>query len=236
MHAQLTHTETMIARFAGVLYLIIIIFGITSEVALRGPLVNFADAGGTAEAILGAINAFRLSIAADLVMAIADAGLAILLFVLLRSAAPVLALSAMVFRLIQSVMIGMNLMNMQGALLLVTAGQDLSGLAPGQSDAIALFLLNMHAHGYDLGLVFFGINSLMTGVLIWRSGLVHRSLGIGLGLAGMIYLTGSALRFMAPEAYDVFAPAYGITVLAETAFCLALLLKGVMPRRQVQPA
>jgi hypothetical protein len=52
----------------------------------------------------------------------------------------------------------------------------------------------------------------------------------------MIYLTGSALRFMAPEAYEVFAPAYGITVLAETAFCLALLLKGVMPRRQVQPA
>jgi hypothetical protein len=231
MRTQFTHADFKTARLAGLLYLIIIVCGIFSEVALRGPLVDFADAGSTATAILGALDAYRLSIAADIVMAIADAGLAILLFVLFRPVAPGLALAAMVFRLIQSVMIGVNLMNMQAALLLIAGGQDLSGLASGTAEALALLFLNMHAHGYDLGLIFFGINSLMTGALIWRSGLVHKSIGLGVALAGAVYLVGSSLRFFAPELYGLFAAAYIVPVVTETAFCVALLLVGLRSRR-----
>jgi hypothetical protein len=219
------------ARFAGLLYLIIIVCGLTAEVALRGPLIDLSDAGNTASAILGAVDIYRISIAADFIMAIADAGLAILLFILFRPFAPSLALAAMVFRLIQSAMIGMNLMNMQFALLLIAGGQDLSGLAPGQAESLAVLFLNIHAHGYDLGLIFFGINSLMTATLIWRSGLVNKWIAPGLGLAGSVYLIGSFLRFLMPESFDAFAPAYGITVLAETAFCIALLTVGLRHRK-----
>lgn len=225
--------EVNSARWAGLLYLIIIVFGISAEVALRGPLIDFASAGGTASAIIEGIGAYRLSIAADLIMAVADAGLAILLFILLRPFAPHLALAAMIFRLIQSVLIAANLMNMQGALLLLTGGQDLTGLAPEQAEALALFLINMHAHGYDLGLVFFGINSVMTGALIWRSKLVHKSIGIGLALAGLVYLTGSSLRFFAPELFELFSPAYLLTILAEGALCLSLLAFGLKSRKAV---
>jgi hypothetical protein len=235
MQASLTQTDISAARYSGLLYLIIIVFGIGSEVALRGPLVDLANASGTAEAILGAVGAFRLSIAADLVMAIADAGLAILLYVLFKPVAPTLALAAMVFRLVQSVLIGANLMNMQAAWLLISGGQDIGALAPGQADALATLFLNLHAHGYDLGLVFFGINSLMTGLLIWRSGFVHRAIGVGVALAGGVYLVGSSLHFFAPGAYDVFAAAYLIPVLTETAFCLFLLL-GFRRSRQLQTA
>lgn len=231
MSTALTQNDVATARYAGLLYLIIIVFGITSEVALRGPLINLSNASGTADAIQSAVGTFRLSIAADLVMALADAGLAILLFVLFRPVAPTLALAAMIFRLIQSAMIGMNLMNMQAAWLLISGSQDVSGLAPGQADAVAGLFLNLHAHGYDLGLVFFGINSLMTGLLIWRSGIVAKAIGAGLASAGLVYLTGSSLHFFAPGASEAFAPAYGITVLTETAFCLALLWIG-LGRRQ----
>lgn len=226
MKPQLTSAELPMAHFAGLLYLIIIVLGITSEVALRGPLVDLADANTTAEAILGAVDSFRLSIAADLVMAIADVALGILLYVLFRPVAPTLALAAMIFRLVQAVLIGANLMNMQAAWLLISGGQDIAALAPGQAEAMAALFLNMHAHGYDLGLVFFGINSLMTGALIWRSGFAPKTLGAGLAVAGLVYLTGSALRFFVPGAFDAFAPAYGITVLAETAFCVWLLIVG----------
>lgn len=219
--------EITSARFAGLLYLIIIIFGISAEMALRGPLVDFASATDTASAILANKGSYQAAIAADLVMALADTGLAILLFILFRPFAPHLALAAMIFRLAQGVLIAANLMNMQGALLLLTSAQDLTGMGPGQTEALALFLINLHAHGYDLGLVFFGINSLMTGMLIWRSALVHRSIGIGLVLAGLVYLIGSGLRFFAPELFDMFAPAYMLTILAEGAFCIALLLFGV---------
>lgn len=207
-------------RLAGILYLIIIVAGLGAELGLRGPLIDLADGETTATAILAAPGQFRLAIAADLIMALCDAGLAILLYLIFRSIAPGLALSAMVFRLIQTVLIAGNLMAMQAAWLLVSGS---TGVA--DAEALALVLLDLHGHGYDLGLVFFGVNSLIMGMLVWRSGVFARVFGIGLAVAGLIYLTGSALRFFAPDLSAAFVPAYGVTILAETAFCLRLLLQ-----------
>lgn len=227
--------DLSLVRYAGLLYLIIIVCGIGAELVLRGPLLDFGSASGTAEAIRTGASAFAAAIGADLVMAVADAALAILLYILFRPFAPGLALAAMVFRLIQSVLIAANLMNMQAAWLLISGAQDLSGLGSGANEAMALAFLNMHAHGYDLGLVFFGINSLLTGLLIWRSGLFARLIGAGIVTAGIVYLVGSALRFFAPGLFVAFQPAYGLTILAEGAFCIALLAgKGI--RRQMLPA
>lgn len=226
MHLQRKDTERTVARAAGLLYLIIILCGISAEVALRGPLINLGDAAGTAEAILASLGRFRLSIAFDLVMALADAGLAVLLFVLFRPVAPTLALAAMVFRLVQSVIIAASLINLQAAVLLLTGGQDIAAFASGQAAAISALFLNLHGHGYDLGLVFFGLNSLMTGALIWRAPFINRAFGAGIAAAGVVYLVGSALRFFAPDLLPAFAPAYGLTATTETAFCLWLLSAG----------
>lgn len=219
-------------RLAGLLYLVIIACGISAEILLCGPLVEFGDPTATASAIRNTVGTFRLAIAADIVMAAADAALAILLYVIFRPVAPILALAAMVFRLIQSAMIAMNLMHMQSALLLITGA---SGLATPEADALAVHALNLHAHGYDLGLIFFAINSLLTGVLIWVSGLFPRIIGAGIAAAGMVYLVGSSLRFFAPVWFDAFTPAYGVTLLAEGAFCL-VLLSGWTRHRRIQGA
>lgn len=126
-------------RLAGLLYLIIIVAGLGAELGLRGPLIDLADAEGTATAILAAPGQFRLAIAADLIMALCDAGLAILLYLIFRSVAPALALSAMVFRLIQTVLIAANLMAMQAAWLLISGGAEIAG-----AEALALVFLDLH--------------------------------------------------------------------------------------------
>lgn len=205
-------------RLAGLLYLVIIVAGLGAELGLRAPLIDLSDAVGTATAILAAPGQFRLAIAADLVMALCDTGLAILLYMIFRIASPGFALSAMVFRLIQTVLIAANLMILQAAWLLIS---DAHGLA--YANTLALILLDLHGHGYDLGLVFFGINSLIMGLLIWRSGLFAKIFGVGLMIAGLVYLIGSGLRFFAPEWSPAFAPAYLLTIVAETAFCFRLL-------------
>lgn len=207
-------------RLAGLLYLVIIIAGLGAELGLRGPLIDLGDADATAAAILGAPGRFRLAMAADLLMALCDAGLAILFYLMFRAIAPGLALTAMVFRLIQTVLIAANLMALQAAWLLIAQ-------APAMSEAhtLALMFLDLHGHGYDLGLVFFGAGSLMMGALVWRSGLFAQVFGAGLAVAGIIYLIGSGLRFFVPGLSSAFAPAYAITILAEMAFCLRLLLQ-----------
>ncbi len=198
-------------RFAGLCYLIIILCGVGSEVALRGPLIDLSAADWTIQAIRIEAVRYRLSILADIVMAVADAALAVLLFEMFRTVSPGLALSALVFRLIQSGLIAAGLLNLQVALLI------------GEPD-LALSFIALHAYGYDLGLIFFGVNCLITARLIWLSGFVPNALGFGIGLSGLVYLSGSVLRFVAPDMHGLVAPAYAIPLIAETAFCLWLLI------------
>lgn len=211
------------ARLAGLLYLLIILLGLTSELALRGALLVPGDAMATAERILAAPGSFRLSIAADTVMALADVALAVLLYLLLRPVDAPVALMAMVFRLVQAALIAMSLLFQYSALL---ALERFGGAAA----ETALLATELHGHGYDLGLIFFGINSLLTGWLLLRSGYVPRVLAVLLALAGLVYVCGSALLFLAPALAGLFAPAYLVPVIAETAFCLWLLIRGLGPR------
>ncbi|RED10651.1 DUF4386 domain-containing protein [Pontivivens insulae] len=204
-------------RFAGLCYLIIILCGVGSEVALRGPLIDLSSADGTAQAILAQMMRFRMSIMVDVLMALADVTLAILLFWMFRPVSAGLALTAMIFRLLQAGLIAAGLLNLQAAVLLLQ-----SGTIDDRSDLVLTFIA-MHAYGYDLGLIFFGINCLLTGALIVQSGFVPRVLGIGIALSGVVYLSGSVLRFVAPDLHGIIVPAYGVPLVAETAFCLWLL-------------
>ena len=228
----MTHTRALsdpkaAARLAGALYLVIIVLGIWSEVAVRGALVIPGDPAATAANILAAKGLVRLSFAADSVMALADAALAVLLYLIFRPVSLPLALMAMVFRLVQTAIIAMNLLNQQAALLILDAGGLATGLAGGEANALAALSLALQRHGYDLGLIFFGVNSLLTGYLVIRSGFLPGLIGAMVMAAGAVYLTGSYLLFLAPALAGAFAPAYIVPLVAESAFCLWLLARGV---------
>ncbi|WP_212523970.1 DUF4386 domain-containing protein [Actibacterium sp. MT2.3-13A] len=212
------------ARLAGALYLVIILCGVWSEGVARAALIDHGDAAQTAVNILAGEALFRRALAADAVMALSDVALAALLFALLAPVHRGVARMAMLFRLVQAAILGANLLNLQAALLVLKVG------APGAPDWALLFL-DLHRHGYDLGLLFFGINCLLTGWLICRSGFLPRLLGAGLTGSGLVYLAGSALRFLAPGLSEGFAPAYLLPLMAESALCLWLLIRGVDARK-----
>jgi hypothetical protein len=212
------------ARTAGLLYTLIILLGLSSELLLRGPLFHEGDPAATAAAVLGAESLLRLSVLADMAMAAADVALAVLLLWLFRPVDPLLAALATAFRLAQAAVIAANLLNLHGALLVLAT----PGLAPDAAAALAYGGIDLHRHGYDLGLVFFGVNALLMGVLVLRATGFPRWLGHLLTAAGIVYLTGSTLRFAAPEIGVLFQPAYLVAVVAEVSFAV-LLLKGGAP-------
>ena len=72
-----------------------------------------------------------------------------------------------------------------------------------------------------LGLVFFGISSLATAMLLARAG--PRVLSALIAAAGLVYLAGSGLRILAPALTDSFSPAYLVAIVAETAMTIWLL-------------
>lgn len=211
-----------LARIAGLLYLVIIVCGIGGQALVREPLL--ADkAAQTAFNLLAAETAFRLSIVADVAMVLADVGLAVVLYVLLAPVSRALSLTAMAFRLVQASVLGLNLLNLHRAITLAqTTVIDLA-----TRDALVTSALDAHATGYDLGLFFFAVNCLLVGMLVYRAGFLPRVLGVGIAAAGGVYLVGSTLRFVAPALAGAFAPAYAITVVAELALCLWLLVRGL---------
>lgn len=214
-------------RVAGALYLVIIVFGLFAEVVVRSRLIESGNAAATAANIVESEWLFRMGFAADLIVFLADVALAVILYRLFAPLGRTMSTLAAAFRLTQTAIIGLNLLNMFAALLIVRDATYLDGFEAEQSQALALQLLDMHKYGYILGLTFFGVSTLIIGYLAHLSGLMPKALGVFLVLAGAGYLADSFMFFLVPD-YDgsispaVLAPA----LVGEVWFCVWLLIKG----------
>lgn len=208
--------DPKLTRLAGALYLVIILCGVWSEGFARAQLIFPSDTAATFAALKARPGLLGLSIAADTVMALADVALAVLFLHLLRPLGPILATCAAALRLVQAAVIAASLILLAGVFPLLA----------GPETGLAAQFAAMHGAGYDIGLIFFGVNSLLMAVLLRRAGDVPRPVWLGVAAAGLVYLTGSYLRLLAPGLHATFQIAYLVPLLAETALCLWLLVTG----------
>jgi hypothetical protein len=93
-----------------------------------------------------------------------------------------------------------------------------------------MLFLDLHSHGYDLGLLFFDLSSPILGYLVVRSDYFPGVLGYGLMAAAAVYLTGSFTRFLFPGYVSLMAPIYIVPFIAELSLCLWLIVKGISDR------
>lgn len=225
----------VLARIAGAAYLIIIMAGIFAEVFVRSNLIEPGDASATAANVLASEGLFRTGFFADSIMLLSDVAVAVLFYLLLRPVSQVLALLAAAFRLTQAAVLGLNLLNYHTALLILTDSGYRTAFNTDQLNVLALQSLEAHAYGYDLGLLFFALSTLVMGYLVALSGYFPRILGIGLAAAGLVYLIGSYVRFLAPDVASYIEPAYVVPLVAELSFCLYLLIRGVRVQERPRP-
>lgn len=216
-----------IARVAGILYLAIIVLGVSSDGVIRAGLIEPGNAAETSANILASPGLFRFSLAADSVMVLCDVALAIVLYFLLRPVSQLGAMMAAAFRLVQAAVLGVNLLNQHLALLVLSEHGLSDALEPTTQKALVLLFAEAQGYGYDLGLLFFGVNCILTGFLVFRSGFLPRWIGALVGASGPVYLIGSYLSLLAPSVAQGFEAAYLLPLVGELAFCLWLLIRGV---------
>ncbi len=226
-HRDIEPALSVYARTAGFLYLVIIVFGIYSEVFIRSSLIVTGDAAATASNILASEGLFRFGFVTDAIMLLSDVAIAVLFYVLLKPVSNTLALVAAAFRLTQAAILGFNLLNYYAALLLLNSAAYALAFNSDQLHTMAMLFLDLHSHGYDLGLIFFGLSNLILGSLVIKSGYFPAVLGYGLIAAAVVYLAGSFTRFIFPDYISFIEPVYIVPLIAELAFCLWLLVKGV---------
>lgn len=195
------------ARLAGLLYLVVIVFGLFAEAAVRSRLTTAAD-------ILASEALYLAGFAANLVYLLAETVLVVVLYRLFQPVDRDVSLLAAVFRLAAVVIQGANLITMFAVLL---AARDGSPSVP--------FLVDLFRYGYGIALAFFAVSCAATGYLIRRG-----VLGYLLVLAGMAYLANSFLLFLVPG-YGATATAVVLApaAVAEVWFTVMLLRRGGVP-------
>lgn len=215
-----------IARIAGLMYLVIIITGLFSEVGVRENLINWEDASTILQQVRSSESSIRAAFVSDTIMVIADIILAVLFFYLLRPANELLSRMAMAFRLIQAAIIGINLVNIF-AVVLIANGLSPENYSDGQIAELVMFFFKAHNIGYLLSGVFFGISCLFAGLLFKKNDHMPSLLGYFLIAGGFAYLFVALANFLIPSLAELADSIVMVTaVFSELSVCLYLLIKG----------
>lgn len=222
-----TKSIPILARWAGVFYLIIILAGIFGQVLVRGSLVVPGDAPATAAAIADSASLWRWGVWGDLVMHLCDVPVMVLLFILLRPVSPGLAMTALGFNLVQTAVLVANKLALLIPLLVLKTPVGGDGFTASQVHQLVALWIEVHNLGFALGLVFFGAACLLYGLLLYRSKYFPRTIGVLVGVAGLCYLINSFTLILAPELSGAVTPVLVFSLLGEASFTLWLLFKGV---------
>ncbi len=216
------------ARIGGVLYLFIIVAGIFNEMFVRDKLTVSGDPAATARNIMASESLWRISIAGGLTMLVCAVIVALILYILLRPVNKNLALLAVFFNLVSIAIDAVGNLSMIAVLHLLSGPDYLHAFDPAQLQALAYFSLRLHSAAYNSSLVFFGLNCLFWGYLIFRSGFFPKAIGVLLILCALCYVVNSFAWFLVPAFAAMLFPAILLPCfIAELSLCLWLLTKGV---------
>jgi len=217
-----------LARIGGALYLLIILGGAFGEAFIRGRLIVPDDARATAERILANEGLWRIGIASEIIMLVCTVALALILYVLLRPVSRDLALLAVLFNLTSIAIEATNELQLLLTLLPLTDAGLTGAFDRAQIDALSYLTATSYGYGFGVGLIFFGVECLILGVLISRSGYLPRAIGVLMLIAGACYLINMFAVILSPRLAAFLFPIGMLpALLGEGALCLWLLVKGV---------
>ena len=215
------------ARIAGSLYLLITVLAGFIHFYIPGQLIVPGDATTTASNIIASEGLFRMGIGSELVLLLSEIVLSVLLYVLLRPVSKTLSLVAAVSRLAMTTIHGANLLVHFIVLLLLSGAGYLTVFEPDQLHALAMLFLDATGYGFTVGIVFLTLHAFLLGYLIFKSGYFPKVLGVLFIVASFGYLIDSFSHVLLPG-YDTGAVYLAIPIaIAEIAFPLWLLIKGV---------
>ncbi|MEP7090086.1 MAG: DUF4386 domain-containing protein [Nocardioidaceae bacterium] len=215
-----------LARLAGLLYLVIAIFGGFAQM-VRVNVYEPGDAAATAANIVASPTLVRLSFVADLVQALVWLVLAVTLYRLLAHAGRNIARAMVVFVAVSAAITSLNMVNQLGALLVATNQSYVTAFGADGSQALVLLLMDLQHYGYlisQLGWLWL----FALGLLGYRSGMFPTWLSVLLMLGTVCYVIDALTQFLAPSFADTSAAVFVLPeIVCEVSLLAYLLIRGV---------
>src|SRR5438105_10346689 len=199
LSSTITSTPKGLARIAGLLYLIVGIFG-GFALAYVSPLVCVpGDAAATAAKVAANADLVRICVLADLLQATVFVFLAMTLYLLLARVQRNVATAMVILVAIATTIMCLDKVFQFAALRVATDPSYASALGVAGSNAVVLLLLDIHNYGYLIAQIFFGLWLVPLGYLAYTSKMFPRALGLAPIAAGFPYLFDLLVAFPPPH-------------------------------------
>ena len=215
------------ARLAGLLFLLMVVFGLFSEIFFRQKLIVSNDMALTASNILSNVFLYRIGITSDILMALSYLLTALALYKLLSPVNKNFAAAMVVFATAGSILLMFNILNEFAPLYILNGNDYLGAFNSSQLQSLAMLFYNLHEHGYMIGQIFFALWVLPLGVLIYKSGFIPKVFGILFVIETIFGLIAVIVHFIVPNGMIIETILLLPGVIAEFAFMFWLLIRGI---------
>lgn len=222
----------LIARIAGVLYLLTILAGIFAQGFVSERLIISGDPAATSTKILAHRSLFEWSFTIYMIEMACQIITTALFYFLLRPVNRSLALVAAFLSLSGCIIKTFARVFYIAPLFVLGGAQYLNVFNTQQLQALALLFLKVNDRGAAMALAFFGFEALFNGYLIFRSTFLPRILGALSMAAGLGWLT----FLYPPLGYRLFLYVAAFALLGSAAMIFWLIVFGVNEERWRQLA
>src|SRR4249919_1596302 len=217
------------AKLAGFLYLIAMATGLFAEFYVRFPssLVVSGDAAKTASNIIANERLYRIGIANNIITFAIDVVLIWALYVLLRPVNRNLALLAVFFRLVETAIACVAIINYYVAMQFVADVDHVKATFDSNQIQALSILHNTYALTFIIVAIFLGLGSTVFNYLLFKSRYIPRVLAVWGIFSSLLLLISQFAIVIFPEVEKTIIPAcYGPIVIDEIALGFWLLIKG----------
>jgi hypothetical protein len=188
-----------LARIAGLLYLLVGIFGGFAQGFVYPKIYVAGDAATTAANLIANSGLVRLGVVADFFDNTTWVFLALVLYRLLKHVNKSAASAMVVLVAIGAGITMLNAVFEFEALRVATGAVNLAGFGLPGSNALALLLIDAQHYGLLIASIFFGLWLVPLGYLAYKSGWFPKALGVTLIVGGACYLVDMLTAFLLPD-------------------------------------
>ena len=187
------------SRIAGVLYLLVGIFGGFAEGYVEPKMYVAGNAAATVGNVVANAGLVRMGVVADLLDGTIFVFLALTLYILLRHVHKSAARTMVVLvALAAGLTCLVALFEFEG-LRVATGAVDVAALGTVGSNALVLLLLDAQHYGLLIAQIFFGLWLVPLGYLAYKSAMFPKALGGMLVVGGACYLVDMLAAFLVPD-------------------------------------
>jgi hypothetical protein len=216
-----------LARTAGALYLVNIVFGAFAFGAVPAILV-VNNVATTAHNIQAHELLYRLSLAAHVVVTVTNIPMALIFYELFKVVNRRLALLDVFFGLVATAVEAAGILSQFTPVVLLSGRNYASSLPAPQLHALAYLPGDLSTIDYAIYGVFYGLDFVCVAYLVFKSTFLPRTIGVLLAIDAVNYLANGFTTMLAPGVAAHLGAWTGLpTIIAEGSLCLWLLVAGV---------